>query len=296
MLTLVRIIARKEEMPTFTKQPEGVKAYEKLGLRYPYEQMDENHRLFMEQCAKSPDLLNFCTITKLMRVRSSSYINPDDNKLLEDEKQIEGVKPREYIVYDVMYRRTDALGNQRHSYRPNLGVYPKLQPVTRVVQDKNGWEEKKVVRADVLGKAYSLLFTKENLQKLIKDLGPGCIRDLSTEEGRREAIKDQMKREKYAAEHNRIAYTPQENEYTHFMIQSEGDQRKYSVSSYEAFMNADFDDLLQFGFTPTKEQREARMAAEEVAKAQRLAASTDMNIADELDKARERQRTGVPYT
>lgn len=278
----------------FTKQPEGVKAYEKLGLKYPYEQMDENHRLMMEQTAKSPDLLNFCIITKLMRVRSS-YINPDDNKLIEDEKQREGVSPREYLVYHVMYRRTDALGNQRHSYQPSLGIIPRLEPVTVVRQDKNGWEEKKIVKANLVGKAYTTLFTKSNLEKLIKELGPGCLRDLSTEEGRRKAIQDQLKREKWASEHNRVVYQPQDNERTVFMINQEGDQRKYSVASYEDFCNSDYDDIMTFGHTPTKEERERRLAADEVARAQRLATSADFNLQDELDRAMERQRTGVPY-
>jgi hypothetical protein len=279
----------------FTKQPEAVKAYEKYGLKYPYEQFDRNHEDFLGQTAKSPDLLNFKIITKLMRIRSNSYVNLEDNKNIDDEEQIEGSKAREYLVYDLNWKRTDALGNQRHSYQPNLGVIPKLQPVTVIRQDKNGWEEKYIQRVNIVGKVYTILFTKENLNKLIKELGEGCLRDLSTEEGRNKAAKDQMKREKYAAEHNKAVYQPQENEWTHLMIQREGDQRKYTVSSFEDFCKSDFDDLLTFGHTPTKEERERRLAAEEVRKAQHLAAAADFNLSEELDKAMERQRSGVPY-
>ena len=194
----------------------------------------------------------------------STYINPAHDKLIKDKEQREGTKPREYIVWHVLYHRTDSRGSIHHSYLPNNGIYPKLQPVTRVVKDSHGWESKKVVRAEVVRNAYSVLFTKENVQKLIADLGEGSLRDLSTEEGRKRAMQDQINREKWASKNNKVLYETQENEFTHFMVHEESGQSKRPVESFHDWLEGDFDDLATFGHIPMSEERENRRIANNV--------------------------------
>lgn len=284
----------------FTKQPEGVKTYAKYDKPYPDEVADLNHEQFLAQTQRSPEPLNFKHILNIRRVRSN-YINTEDNDQLEDkQEQKEGMKPREYLVWDLSWHRTDALGNYHNSYQPNLGIIPRLQPVTKIRKDVNGWEEKFIASTTILGKAYTHLYTgKESVKKLIQELGgPGCIRDLSTEEGRRKAIQNQMERQKWAAKNNKVVYQPQENEYIHFTLKEEGNRGGQPVVNFNDFCNGDFDDLIKFGHISTDEERKNRLAAEEVAKAQRAvfsASATDTNITNELDRAKERAVSGVPY-
>jgi hypothetical protein len=279
-------------MTSFIKTPEAVKEYAKYNKPYPMQMWDVNHEQFFQKTAKSDEHQNFCTISILHRVRSS-YINPEHDKLFKDnqKEQREGTKMREYVVYSLIWHRCDPLGNIKHSFQPNLGVMPKLQPTYKIRRDSQGYEEKYVASLSIAGNAYYIPYTgPESVKKLLKDLEKkhgATLRDLSTEEGRRNAAQDQMKREKWAAEHGKVVYQPGENS-TGFSVSQEGWQKRYRCSSFEDFCNADFDDIVNFGFKPTEQQRKDRLAAEEVARVQRLTSSATTGMADELERARNR--------
>lgn len=163
----------------FTKQPEAVAAYKKLGLAYPEEVADAIHEKFLAQTSKSPEQCNFCTITSLIRVKTP----------------LEG---KENLVYSLNWHRTDSLGNIRHSFISGLGKGPKLQPVTRIRKDENGYEQKYVARAEIVGTEYYIPYTgPESVEKLIKKLEKehGATLRLDTEEGRRKAALDLDRRQ-----------------------------------------------------------------------------------------------------
>jgi hypothetical protein len=263
----------------YTKQPQIIESYKKLGLSYPEEVSDWLHEgKFMSQTAKSPEQCNFCTITTLIRLQTH-----------------EG---KEYLVYSLTYHRTDSIGNIRHSFLPKLGVGPKLQPVKRIRKDENGYEEPYIARANIVADDYYIPYTgPESIKTLLKKLekGEGAIIRLDTEEGRKKSAADQERREKWAAEHGKIIHNA-EKEITQLLIQREGDRRKHHVLDFESFLSSSFEDLISFGKTPTDKERADRLAAEEVLKAQRSLASIDANLASELERARRLgQEGGIPY-
>jgi hypothetical protein len=278
-------------MTIFIKSPQAIKEYEKYGRKFPNEVAHINHEQFLAQCAKSPALLNFCVILGLQRVRSS-YINPEHDKLFKDKEQREGTKMRQYLTCSLSYHRTDSLGNIKHSFQPHIGIGPKLQPVMRIRRDAQGYEEKYVSNVSIIGNTYYYpYYGPESVHKFLEELEReygATLRDLSTEEGRRKSTQDQMKREKWAAEHDKVVYQPQEGEQTRFSVNQEGWQRNHTCSDFESFCNADFDDIVQFAHTPTDKERKDRLAAIEVDKVRRMADSANTGMADELDRARNR--------
>jgi hypothetical protein len=263
----------------YTKQPEAVAAYKKFGLPYPEEVADWLHEgKFLSQTAKSPEPANFCTITSLLRIKTP----------------LEG---KEYLVYSLLWHRTDALGNIRHSFVSGFGKGPKLQLVRSIRKDENGYEEQYISRANIVGTEYYIPYTgPESVQKLIKKLEKqhGAALRLNTEEDRKKWAADQERREKWAEEHGKVIHNA-EKEGTGLMVQRDGNRIKYLVYDYESFLNGDFEDLVMFSKIPTDKERIDRLAAQEVANAQSSLASVDANIAAELERAKDRIAKGVPY-
>jgi hypothetical protein len=263
----------------YMKQPESVAAYKKYGLPYPNEVADVNHELFMEQTDKSPEQCNFCSITKLLRIKTP----------------LEG---KEYLVYSLNYHRTNAIGNIRHSFLSGLGKGPRLRPVMRMRRDENGYEEKYVARVEVVGTEYYNPYTgPESVQKLIKKLEKkhGAALRLDNEEGRKKWIADQERREKWAAEHDKVIHNA-ENEWVQLMVQRDGSRVKHTVLDFESFCNGDFEDLVMFAKIPTEKERTDRLAAQEVLKAQTSVATTEANMAAEFERAKDRIAKGIPYS
>lgn len=242
--------------------PEGEKAWKNVGLPYPETVDDLNYKQFHSMTKRSPPDLNQETIGSLYRV------------LVGEE---------EYLVYNLTERRIDNLGNERHFFRSGLGKYSIPIPRYEMRQDNEGYTSKVVVGTAGIKTGYSLRFTEENIEHLVQK---GWI--VKSEE---EATKINADRIKAAIKHK--AAVADHHEFTRFMIMKEGHQRKYSVQSFDDFCTCTYHDLVTFGHTPTNEERETRLAAEEVAKAQRLTANA--NLADELYMAKERQRSGIPY-
>lgn len=216
----------------FTKQPEGVAAYKKYGFPYEDEVMpDATHEKFMRQTEKSPEQLNICYIPTLRRIKT-------------------GMKGEEYLTFSLMYRRVDSISNWHHSFLPNMGIVPKLQPVTRMKRDDQGWESKYIAKLDLVGKQYIIPFEgKKSIQKLIKKYGEDSIRDKSTEEGRQKVFQAQARREEWAEKNGKTVRPLQGEggEWTQFMINKEGEHYKIPVNDYSDWVTGDFEELYRYG-------------------------------------------------
>ena len=99
----------------------------------------------------------------------SYYVDEKDNPNIEDEKMLSGEKPREYIVFDLLEKRFDALGNQRTFFRSNIGMFPIPVPQYKMKTDPIAHYSERVTNGvSEIKTGYSILFTKENANKILK--------------------------------------------------------------------------------------------------------------------------------
>jgi hypothetical protein len=259
----------KQTLVSYYWSKEGEKAWKDIGLVYPKTVFDVNYELYLEKTRHSPEELNLAMIHNLRRV------------LTGDGK--------EFLVFDFYELRCDNLGNEKHHYKSNVGMYSIPIPQYRMVEDAEGYKEKKAVGTVGVRTGYSIPFTKENVEKLVK-------KGWFVFDDPQELSKRNAKRLEAAAKHKAaVRDLTASIGYTHLMVQREGDQRKYSVLDFQSFLNGNFEDLKMFGKIPTDKERADRLAAQEVANAQRSLATTDADIAAELDRAKDRMAKGIPY-
>ncbi|MGH9974323.1 MAG: hypothetical protein ACRD8Z_00590, partial [Nitrososphaeraceae archaeon] len=225
--------------------------------------------------------LNQKIITKMIR-RQSSYSDEKDNPDIMDPEVLSGEKPREYIVYDMIERRIDPIGNERHHYRPNLGTYSIPIPRYEIRKTPEGYEERKAV--GVMGErlGYSILFSKEAVDKLRKD---GC-----TSEDPKELAKQETKRQQAATKAKAAISVRGENEQTHYMVQKDGEQIKRPVQSYKDWRDGTFEELYWFGrANVNKEDWERLKAINDVVAA---AKNQGSDILDKINDALNKNKTG----
>jgi hypothetical protein len=248
---------------------EGEKAWKEIGLVYPKTVFDVNEELYHEKTRRSPAELNFAMIHNLRRVL---------------------VGEKEFLVHDFYELRCDNLGNEKHHYKSNVGMYSIPIPQYRMVEDAEGYREKKAVGTVGVRTGYSIPFTKENVEKLVKK---GWI----VFDDPQELSKRNAKRLEAAAKHKAAVrdLTTSTIGYTALMVHREGERIKHPVLDFHSFLNGKFEDLVMFAKIPTDKERADRLAAQQVANAQRSLATTDADIAAELDRAKDRIAKGVPY-
>jgi hypothetical protein len=109
-----------------------------------------------------------------------------------------------------------------------------------MTKDDMGYEKR--VTAGTMGdrKGYSILFTKENVDKLLKKGG-------ITSEDPKELAKQDMKRQQVASKVKAAINVSSANERTKFSVQIEGEQRKYSVHSFKDWKEGTFEELYNLG-------------------------------------------------
>ena len=151
-----------------------------------------------------------------------------------------------------------------------------------MTKDDMGYEKR--VTAGTMGdrKGYSILFTKENVDKLLKKGG-------ITSEDPKELAKQDMKRQQVANKVKAAINVRSANERTKFSVQIEGEQRKYSVHSFKDWKEGTFEELYNLGHANvTKDEWERLRAVRDVASAQRLGANQDTldKVNDQIDKYR----------
>jgi hypothetical protein len=268
-------------MTHYWESPEAIEAYKSVGLTYQKTVWDYNYKQFLEKTRESPEELNQKIILNVRRVQSP-FVDEKHNKDIEDEAVLSGEKLREYITCDMLERRVDALGNEHSFYRSNLGLYPIPIPRYRMTKDDMGYEKR--VTAGTMGdrKGYSILFTKENVDKLLKKGG-------ITSEDPKELAKQDMMRQQVASKVKAAINVRSANERTKFSVQIEGEQRKYSVHSFKDWKEGTFEELYNLGHANvTKDEWERLRAVRDVASAQRLGANQDTldKVNDQIDKYR----------
>lgn len=210
------------------KSPEGVSEYQKIGQSYPdsiQDQIFEHHQQLIAWDPNKTERIN--GITRVKRFDGS-----------------------EYLIYSETSEGRDKLYGRRHTFfRNNLGKYIQLDvetvrtpneeilanPTMAAEFDFDNNDRPKDVskmdlfkeKATIVGEreAYSIPFTKENLDKLHKK------------------CKDAGRAAK-------------QEEITSYGMTKENDIGILVTGSYEQFRNGDFDTLFNYGCIPTKEEKE----------------------------------------
>jgi hypothetical protein len=148
----------KKMVSGFIKSPEGVKEFEKLGLPYPSE--------FMEDYYENEYFKDTKADVELVSKYGNGHL-PIEVLRITRKRLKDG---REYIYYSATEYRVDKALNLKHWFKSGLGRYPIVQGRYEMVHKDFG-ESERVLR-DILSidTGYSIPFSKENLDK-IRDLG-----------------------------------------------------------------------------------------------------------------------------
>jgi hypothetical protein len=153
----------------YTRSPEGLAEYKKLGIPYD-DSMDDGWWDEYERKTKKTDPKDRrIEIQNLVRL----LLPPDDIENREDPN-----KWRQVIYHDESHIRKDMLGNTLRKYRPNIGIYPKPIPryVVKVIPEE-GYDKATVVEGiETIEKCYSLEF---NNKKNIDDVRKKCTPNTS---------------------------------------------------------------------------------------------------------------------
>jgi hypothetical protein len=275
------------------KSPEGIEAYKRINYPYPFWAFDQAYENFMRVTRESPEELNQRHIYRMVRVQSS-FINEDQNGDFHDEDEAAATegedKLREYIVYDMIERRLDSINNELSFYRSNLGLYYIPVPQWNVRRDAEGFAHKFISGIANKNIGFSIPFTKKNVERLRKE---GCL--ISEDPGL--IAKENMKRQQAADKIGAaivLRSNNNSNEVTRYYVQRENDTRVILVNSFKDWLEGSFEDLYSFSRAHvSKEQKERRKAAEEVAAAQRMYASgllSDSEIQRKVEEAENRNK------
>jgi hypothetical protein len=141
----------------FVRSDEGIREYKKIGLGYTDSTLDDIYAYWLKQTqGYSEDVAQYFGPRKEKEVHAITRVKTKDGK--------------EWLTYQMMHRRLDAAGNLTHRYLSPLGVYPVPIPHYTFKQMNFGKMERVVDKVVNIEKAYSIPFTKENLNK-IRDIG-----------------------------------------------------------------------------------------------------------------------------
>jgi hypothetical protein len=143
----------------FIKSPEGVKEYEKLGLPYPSE--------FLEDYYENEYFKDTKADAELVSKYGNGHL-PIEVLRITRKKTKEDNK--EYIYYSVTEYRVDKALNLKHWFKAGLGKYPILQGRYEMVHKDFGESDRVFKEITSINTGYSIPFTPKNLDK-IRDLG-----------------------------------------------------------------------------------------------------------------------------
>ena len=134
----------------YFRSKEGEEAYAAIGVPYPKEMYDDWYDKFLK-------------LTKNTKEKDYKiYIGQMKRFILKTGE--------EFLIHDMTEERLDPLGNVKRFYRGGIGKYGRPIPHYEIkVNPEEGYEKSKVVTGvDTVEDAYSIPFTKENIDKLTK--------------------------------------------------------------------------------------------------------------------------------
>ena len=141
----------------FLKSEEGIREYKKIGLSYPDHLQDELYEDWMKQTqGYSEDVAH--------------YYGPYKEKEVHAITRVKTKEGKEYLTYQMMHRRLDEAANLTHRYLSPIGEYPIPIPHYAFKQMNFGKMERTVDEVVSIEKAYSIPFSKKNLDK-IREIG-----------------------------------------------------------------------------------------------------------------------------
>jgi hypothetical protein len=135
----------------YTKSPEGVAEFKKIGAAYPETAWDVQYDKF------------------LLRTRTdgNSFSKQNYNELLSISR-IRASNDREYLVYTMRETRHNAFGQSESQVRQNIGKYPICKTKKQVHIDLHGYQSFTEIPTGEEETGYSIPFEKETLTKLVQ--------------------------------------------------------------------------------------------------------------------------------
>lgn len=158
----------------YFKSPEGEAAYKEIGMPYPEEMYDDWYNKFLKLTKNTPE--------------------KDVKRHIQNMKRYITSSGEEYLIHDMSEERSDPLGNRKRFYRGNLGKYGKPIPHYEIkVDPEEGYAKSKIVTGiDMVEDCYSIPFTKENIDKVVKYCDGNtsfCIQKQDHQSGRRIGVR-----------------------------------------------------------------------------------------------------------
>jgi hypothetical protein len=141
---------REYQTSIFFKSPEGLKEYEKIGMRYPRVMQDDWYEKFLK-------------LTKNTK-------KEDYKQYISNMKRLILTSGEEYIIHDMSETRYDGLHNRKTFYRGNLGMYPIPVPHREIrarVSEEDGFVQDIIQTIQSIDTGYSIPFNKKNIDKLL---------------------------------------------------------------------------------------------------------------------------------
>jgi hypothetical protein len=141
---------RQYERSNFFKSPEGLKEYEKIGMRYPKVMQDDLYEKFLK-------------VTR--NTKKEEY-----KQYISNMKRLILSSGEEYIIHDMSETRYDGLHNRKRFYRSNLGMYPIPVPHREIrarVSEEEGFVQDIIQTIQSIDTGYSIPFNKKNIEKLL---------------------------------------------------------------------------------------------------------------------------------
>jgi hypothetical protein len=132
----------------FTKSPEGVKEYSKLGMSYPPELQDELYDKWLGETNADPKLMSQYTHHKEKEVNNISR---------------KKVGNKEYLIYSFVHYRLDPALNLTHRSISNVGKYPIPRGHYNISYGAFGKESRTLSYVENVDIGYSIPFSKKKI-------------------------------------------------------------------------------------------------------------------------------------
>lgn len=144
-----------DSLSGFTKSKEGVAEYEKLGLPYPSEILEEEY----EQWLKKTTAENLNKYTKCREKEILTIV------------RLKGGDDKEYITYSFLHRRLDEALNVNSRWRPKIGLYPIPKPIYKVTIGSFGKQSREISEIQSIENGYGIPFSKKKMDELRSKIG-----------------------------------------------------------------------------------------------------------------------------